>query len=54
MSLIGQIRMYWRFAWGLRGFLKEPITLEQSREIIRQRLADRKQNLLAIVKRALL
>jgi hypothetical protein len=53
MSLFSQVGMYWRLAWGLREFLKEPVTLEQSREIIRQRLRDREQNLLAIVKRAI-
>jgi len=45
--------MYWRFATGLRRFLKEPLTLEQSRAIIRQRLADRDKSLLTIVKRAI-
>ncbi len=53
MSLFGQIGMYWRFATGLRRFLKEPLTLEQSRAIIRQRLADRDKSLLTIVKRAI-
>jgi hypothetical protein len=53
MSLFGQAGMYWRLAWGLRKFLREPITLEQSREIIRQRLQNREQNLLAMVKRAI-
>ena len=53
MSLFGQVMAYWRFAWGLRKFLKEPVTLEQSREIIRQRLQNREQNLLTIVKRAI-
>jgi len=53
MSVFDQVKMYWRFAWGLRGFLREPITLEQSREIIRQRLQNREQNLLLLVKRAI-
>ncbi len=53
MSLFSQVRMYWRFAWGLREFLKEPITLEQSRKIIKQRLGNREQHLLAIVKKAI-
>jgi len=53
MSFIAQARMYWRFAWGLRGFLREPITLEQSREIVRQRLQNRDRNLLALVKRTI-
>ncbi|MFC1993434.1 hypothetical protein ACFLV3_06510 [Chloroflexota bacterium] len=53
MPLVGRIKMYWRFARELRRFLKEPITLEQSQEIIRQRLENREQNLLAVVKRAI-
>jgi hypothetical protein len=53
MSLFNQIAAYWRLAWGLRGFLKEPSTLEQSREIIRQGLQNREHNLLALVKRAI-
>jgi hypothetical protein len=53
MSLFGQAAAYWRFAWGLKGFLREPITLEQSRQIISQRLQNREQNLLIMVKRAI-
>jgi len=53
MSLFNQIGMYWRFAWELRKFLGEPITLEQSRQTIKQRLGDRDKNLLTIVKRTI-
>jgi hypothetical protein len=53
MSVLDQTKMYWRFAWGLRGFLKEPITLEQCRETIRQRLQNRETNLVLLVKRAI-
>ncbi len=53
MSLFGQIRMYWRLIWGLREFLKEPVTLEQSRGIIKHRMEHREQNLLTIVRRAI-
>jgi len=53
MSLFNQAAVYWRFAWGLRGFLKEPVTLEQGRELIRQRLQNREQNLLEMMKRAI-
>ncbi len=45
--------MFWRFAWGLRGYLKEPITLEQSSSIIRERLQNREKNFLLLVKRAI-
>ena len=53
MSLFDQIGMYWRLTWGLRQFLKEPITLEQARSIIKDRLANRERNLLTIVRRAI-
>ena len=53
MSLLNQMMKYWRLTWGLRGFLKEPITLEQSQQIISQRLENRERNLLAIVKSAI-
>ena len=53
MAVLDSVLIYWRFAWGLREFLKEPITLEQCRQIIKQRLVDREKNLLAIVKKAI-
>lgn len=53
MSLLNQIRMYGRFALGLREFLKEPIDLEQSHQVIKQRLANREKNFLNIVTRAI-
>jgi len=53
MSVLNSTKMYWRFIWGLRRFLKETVTLEQSQKIIKQRLADREKNLLAIVKKAI-
>jgi hypothetical protein len=53
MAIIDSMLTYWRFAWGLRKFLKEPITLEQSLQIIRQRLENRENNLLAIAKKAI-
>jgi hypothetical protein len=53
MSLLEQAAAYWRLAWGLKGFLREPLTLEQSREIIGKGLQNREQNLLTMVKRAI-
>ena len=53
MSLFNQLASYWYMAWGLRGFLREPVNLEQSREIIRQGLQNREQSLLTMVKRAI-
>jgi hypothetical protein len=51
--MFDQAKMYWRFVWGLNGFLKETVTLEQCRETIRQRLQNREYNLLLQVKRAI-
>ena len=53
MSLFSQIGMYLRFARGLKKFFGEPIGLEQSRQIIKQRLENRDRNLLTIVKKAI-
>jgi hypothetical protein len=53
MSLSGQAAAYWRLAWGLRDFLREPLALEQSLELIRQGLQNREQSLLVMVKRAI-
>jgi hypothetical protein len=52
MPLIGRLKMYGRFTLGLRGFLKEPITLEQTRVLIRQRLQNRGDSFLLLMKRA--
>jgi hypothetical protein len=43
--------MYARFAWGLRGFLHETITLEEARAIVRRRLAERDANFLRLVEK---
>jgi hypothetical protein len=53
MSVFGEIKAYLQFAWRLRGFLKTPITLEYSRELIKQRLLNRETNLLTLVKNAI-
>ena len=52
MSLIGDIKMYGRFASGLRGYLKEILTFEQCQEIIKRRMEKREENFLAIMERA--
>lgn len=52
VSVISDMRKYWRFAVGPWGYIRKPITLEQSREIIKRRLRERERNFLAILKRA--
>jgi hypothetical protein len=41
--------MYTRFAWGLWGFLRHTITLEEARAIVHRRLAQREANFLRLV-----
>lgn len=53
MSLFDNARRYWRFVWKLREFLSEPMTLERSQQIIQQRLNNRDQNLLGIIRKAI-
>lgn len=53
MSLLNKVLAYWYFGQGLRGFLKEPVTLGQSHEIIKETLRNREQSLLTMVKRAI-
>jgi hypothetical protein len=53
MSFLDDIKMYGRFAWGLRGFLRHMITLEEARAIVRRRLAERETNFLRLVERGI-
>lgn len=53
MSVLGDMKMYARFAWGLRRFLRETLSLEQAREIVRQRMAEREANFLRLLKRGI-
>lgn len=43
--------MYARFARGLRSFLKNPLTIDQARAIIRRRMDEREKNFLRILER---
>ena len=53
MGLLADMKMYGRFAWGLRGFLRQTITLEEARAIVRRRLAERDTNFLRLVERGI-
>jgi hypothetical protein len=53
MSIFADLKMYWRFAAGLRDFLRHTISLEEAREIVRQRMADRENNFLRLVERGI-
>ena len=53
MSLLAELKMYGRFAWGLRGFLRHRISLPQAQAIVRQRMAERESNFLRLVERGI-
>jgi hypothetical protein len=53
MSLLADLKMYARFAWGLRGFLRHTITLEEAKAIVRQRMAEREANFLRLVEKGI-
>jgi len=53
MSILADLKMYTRFAWGLRGFLRQTITLEEARAIVRRRMAERETNFLRLVEKGI-
>ncbi len=53
MSLLADLKMYARFAWGLRGFLRHTITLEEAKAIVRERLEKRDENFLRLVEKGI-
>lgn len=50
MSLRGQVRAYTRLAWGLRSFLKHPVTLAESRVRLRDGVQRREASFLRIAR----
>ncbi|RPI03231.1 MAG: hypothetical protein EHM71_14755 [Zetaproteobacteria bacterium] len=53
MSLLGDLKMYSRFAVSLRRFLSRSVTLEEAREVVRRRLQDREGNFLRQAERSI-
>lgn len=51
MTLLADLKMYGRFAWGLRGFLRHRISLHEAQAIVRHRMAERENNFLRLVER---
>jgi phenylacetate-coenzyme A ligase PaaK-like adenylate-forming protein len=45
--------MYARFAWGLRSFLRHPISLQEARAIVQRRMAERDTSFLRLVERGI-
>jgi hypothetical protein len=52
MSLVEDLKMYGRFTTGLRGYFRHRLTLDEARSIVLQRLEQREENFLRILKRA--
>lgn len=48
MSFSGDVKMYGRFVFGLRRFLRETVTIEKAVETIRRHLAEREGNFLRV------
>lgn len=53
MRWMDDLRMYARFAWGLRDFLRHPLSLPEARAIVQQRLDEREANFLRTVERGI-
>ena len=51
--IASKIKRYAHFAWGLRGFFRHRISIEQARAIVEQRLVDREDNFLRLVERGI-
>ena len=53
MSILADMKMYGRFAWGLRGFLKHTLTLEEAKAIIKKRMEERETNFIRLVRKGI-
>jgi hypothetical protein len=53
MSLVANLKTYARFGWGLHSFLRETITLEEARDILRRRLAEREASFLRLIEKGI-
>ncbi len=51
MTLLDDLKMYGRFGFGLKTFLKEPTTVAQAAAAVRSRLATREDNFLRLLQR---
>jgi len=53
MHFLDDLRMYTRFAWGLRKFLKRTLTIEEAKVIIKKRMEERESNFLRLVRKGI-
>ena len=51
MSIISNMIKYPRFAWGLRNYLRNNITLEKSKQVISARLRNRERSFLSLIQK---
>src|SRR5215212_580677 len=52
-TALADATMYARFAWGLRGYLRNPISADQARAIVVRRLQQREASFLRVVERGI-
>jgi hypothetical protein len=53
MITLDDLKTYARFAWGLPGFLRQTVTLEEAKAAVVKRLAEREDNFLRLVERGI-
>ena len=53
MSILGDAKLYGRFARGLRPFLRHTVSLEEAQATVRQRMEQREENFLHLVERGI-
>jgi len=53
MSVLADMKMYGRFAWGLRGFLRGTISLREAQTIVQRRMAEQETNFLRLIERGI-
>ena len=51
MGFLSDLKMYARFAMGLRGFLRYTISLEEAKAIVKKRMEEREMNFLRLIKK---
>jgi hypothetical protein len=53
LGIFSDLKMYSRFAWGLRSFLRHTLTLEEAKAILQKRMAEREENFLRLVRKGI-
>jgi len=53
MQFISKAKQYWHFTTGLRSFLKDTISLEEAKKIVKWRMANREKLFLSLIKKGI-